>query len=330
VYLLLSDVRLLWRTQFLSGMGSGLVLTAACGFACSYLGFARPAMRLAAFLVFGAVVVFYGSSAALRAGSFERSLWERHRGAVMNILRAAPNVKPDTVIAVLNVPRVADPFGDALWMDLAVRLMYPGLPVAGVYFFDDGKPAPGNSLQAEGQSWTWNKIGLAPPAVQTPLANTVIVDANPQDGDSLVKAMPSFLCHSPCAVDSYNPAAVISGTISPRTARRYRLPADAFRIASTVISVRLATYGQSCYGASLPPGYTNRVTRGNATRILGRACGERDDCDFKVTSALFGDPAPYCAKDFQVQWTCSDGGSGRVTAPAEALDKTVHLHCPVP
>ena len=60
-------------------------------------------------------------------------LWERHRTAVMKILRAAPTVKPRHVVVMINVPRNDDPFGTTLWMDLAVRLIYPGIPVAGTY-----------------------------------------------------------------------------------------------------------------------------------------------------------------------------------------------------
>jgi hypothetical protein len=327
VYLLLDSARQLWRTQFLSGIGSGLVLTGVLGLLCSYPSFVPRVMRVTAFLVLGGMVVRSGTFTAIQAGAFERSYWERHRSAIMNILHAAPSVKPDTVIAVLNVPRSEDPFGDEYWLELAVRLIYPGIPVAGVYFFDDGKPAPGNTLQAEGASWTWKRNGLPPPAPETPIANTVIVDARPKGADSLVKAMPSSLCHTPCAVGSYNPDAVISGSISPRVARRYMLPSGTFRVATGIIRVRRATYGQSCYGTALPAGYTNTVTPGNVTRIVDRICGERDDCDVKVTNALFGDPAPYCAKDFRVQWTCSDGKSEEVTASAEALGKTIHLHC---
>jgi hypothetical protein len=37
-----------------------------------------------------------------------------------------------------------------MWLDMALRLMYPGIPVAGTYFYEDGTPAPGASLEAEG------------------------------------------------------------------------------------------------------------------------------------------------------------------------------------
>src|SRR4029077_1323480 len=105
-----------------------------------------------------------------------------------NILRAAPRVKPDSLIVLINVPKNDDPFGDELWLDLAVRLVYPGIPVAGTYFYDDRTPAPGARLEAEGERWRWNRSGYAPLVRDTAIANTVIVDDKARDHDSLLKA----------------------------------------------------------------------------------------------------------------------------------------------
>ena len=95
VYISLDGARGLWRTQFLSGLGSGVVMTAVLGLVCSYLWFAPRALRMAAFLALGGVIVWVGSLTAIQKGAFERSIWERHRAAMMNVLRAAPRVKPE-------------------------------------------------------------------------------------------------------------------------------------------------------------------------------------------------------------------------------------------
>ena len=94
--------------------------------------------------------------------------------------------------------------------------------------------------------------------------------------------------------------------------------------------MREATNGQTCYGKALPAGWRNRVTRGNATRIVARACNGQDECDFKVTPEFFGDPAPFCAKDFRIQWTCPDSRFNEAIAPADALGQTLHFACAAP
>jgi hypothetical protein len=139
------------------------------------------------------------------------------------ILQSAPSVKPNTVIVLVNVARDDDPFGHNMWLDLAVRLVYPGIPVAGTYFFADGAPSPGGNLHVEGDHWKWDGTGFAPLVWSTGIANTVIVNQNPTADDGLVKTMPAFLCGFKCAATLYNPTTVIAGTISPRAARRYRL-----------------------------------------------------------------------------------------------------------
>jgi hypothetical protein len=326
VYVLLSSARELWRTQFLSGVGAALTWTAALGLVCAAPPFVPRIWRVAGILIASSFIVAAGTHTAIGDGESAHVTWERHRAAVWAILRAAPKVKPDTVVVLVNVPRTADPFGNALWMDLAARLMYPGVPVAGTYFYEDGSPAPGSSLEANGGRWSWVGHGSQPIVRAAPIANTVIVDFKQQGADGPLKAMPAFVCHTPCEVETYNPSAVITGAISARTARRYQLP-PGFLVGAGGIKVRAATYGQSCYGVALPHGMENRVYRGNATRLMDAACSGQDSCDFKVSAGLFGDPASYCGKDFRVRWTCPDGRSHELTTPAEAVDTTIHLQC---
>jgi hypothetical protein len=98
------------------------------------------------------------------------------------------------------------------------------------------------------------------------------------------------------------------------------------RLASGGISVREATYGESCRGTALPRGYVNAVATGNATRVMMRTCNRRLACDVVVGPGAFGDPAPFCAKDFVVAWTCG-GATHQIRLPAEAAGTTVHLSC---
>jgi hypothetical protein len=88
--------------------------------------------------------------------------------------------------------------------------------------------------------------------------------------------------------------------------------------ADNVIRVTSATYG----------GATCHQAQGNVTKFLANACDGKKTCDYAVQYQVIGDPAPGCAKDFTVQWTCSMGAGGSTGAPAEAgLGSHVALTC---
>jgi len=223
VYLLLGSARMLWRTQFLSGIGCAIVLTALFGRSVACAWFVRPAVKLATFILLAAAVVGFGSLSALEKGALHRKVWERHRAAMVHILNVVPSVKPPAMIVLVNVPRDDDPFGHNMWLDLAVRLVYPGIPVSGMYYYADGTPAPGNPFTLRGDRWKWNGSGFPPIVHDTTLANTVVVDYAQPDSNGLVRAVPPFVCREQCAAQLYNPAAVITGPMSPRAIRRYRV-----------------------------------------------------------------------------------------------------------
>ena len=86
---------------------------------------------------------------------------------------------------------------------------------------------------------------------------------------------------------------------------------------SRIIDVTSATYGASCGAA-----------KDNALMLTGLACNTKEDCEYAISIANLGDPAPGCAKDFQVSYTCvNDPMPHTVTIPAEANGKTVQLAC---
>jgi hypothetical protein len=223
VYLVLELSRTLWRTQFLSGIGCSLVLTAAIGLIADR--FSNQGAKLTVVLAATAVIAYFGSVAALERGSVQLSLWERHRSAMTQILRVAPSVRPDTVIVLTNVPKRQDPFVHNMWLDMALRLVYPGIRVGGVYFYDDGTPSPGNNIVAEGDQWKWDGAGFPPDLRQANLANTIVVRYDSAEHGGLVTTFPPFLCRTECTTALYHPERLITGPIAPSTVRRYRLPA---------------------------------------------------------------------------------------------------------
>jgi hypothetical protein len=83
------------------------------------------------------------------------------------------------------------------------------------------------------------------------------------------------------------------------------------------IGVTAATYGASC-----------KQPAGNVTKFLADACNGKTSCDYVIKYQTIGDPAPGCAKDFSVQWTCSTGVGGTANAAAEAgFGSPVRLQC---
>jgi hypothetical protein len=85
------------------------------------------------------------------------------------------------------------------------------------------------------------------------------------------------------------------------------------------MEVTEATYGGNCSGEA----------RGNATALVREACSGRARCSYRVDTDVLGDPKRGCAKDFQVDWSCSPGATGgHAQLAAEAgFGSTVVLEC---
>jgi hypothetical protein len=222
IYLVLSSARGLWRTQLLASIGSGLVMTAVLGLLASPLR--SPMWRTAVIVAGGSAIVFCGTISAVQKGGFHRWIWERYRTAMTELLRTAPNVQTDTVIVMTGIPKEDDPFGDNYWFDLAVRLAYPGIRVAGVYLYPDGKPGPGNNWDIAGSSWEWDGKGFDRLFRSTPAARTVVVEYSPSGAAKLDESLPRSLCPGHCPAALYHPgAAIVPGAVSPIAVRRFRL-----------------------------------------------------------------------------------------------------------
>jgi hypothetical protein len=214
VYLLLIDPRTLWRTQFLSGFGAALFLASLAG-----LAMLLPLGRLRRWLppLAVSVIAAFGVAGAYKTSSLHYAVWERHRNAIEQVLHAAPSVRPHSFVMLVDVPPAADPFGHNMWFDVALRLAYPGIPVAGGYYLTGGKPAPGLGLVVENGQWTWNGEGFAPDARSIPLQNTVIIDYDESGRATIVEKVPDFVSRDQHLAAMYAPRSTIT---SPRPAER--------------------------------------------------------------------------------------------------------------
>jgi hypothetical protein len=138
-------------------------------------------------------------------------------------LQIAPNVEPDTIIVLTNVPGDSDPFGHTMWFDTALRLMYPGIPVAGVYYYTDGSPGPGSDLVLEGEAWRWEPKGFGGLVPATSIGKTIAIQYGSSGTGKLLQVLPSFLCKAGCAPGYTPSAAIILDPVSPIARRRFNL-----------------------------------------------------------------------------------------------------------
>ncbi len=226
VYLLLNTARMLWRTQFLSGFGAALVLASAACLVARIWPRRRSIDVVALFLCLP--VVYFGTRAADRFGALHYGIWERHRQTIAQVLEVAPRVKPNTLFVLTNVPLPQsgeDPFGHQMWFELALRLAYPQTPVAGIYFYEDGKPAPGNNQKLKGDHWVCDNTGAT-----MGLERTVIVRYERNQHPRLLTELPGYLPAENPLLARFDPTFPIEAGPPPaRALRRYQpLPSYAY------------------------------------------------------------------------------------------------------
>jgi hypothetical protein len=246
-YLLLNTARSLWRTQFLSGIGAAVVMGAVVSLAANYLlglwskvntsaqkGMngsevwlpynVRVLVTAMTCLLLAASIIFAGSFSAIKLGAFHYAVWERHRRVISQVLQIAPQVKPETVVVLTNVPKEDDPFGNNMWFDVALWLAYPETPVVGIYFYEDGAPSPGSNLKLHAHSWEWDQTGWLPRVRGADTSSTIVIRYDKQGIATLMRTLPSFLNPDERARALYHPVAAIKSNLpEPRAARRYIL-----------------------------------------------------------------------------------------------------------
>jgi hypothetical protein len=216
-YLILSSSRMLWRTQFLSGVGAAMVFAGLLGLIAVIVRY-RP-WRLGVLGVGGAAVVFYAASASYVMADFHYGVWERHRQTIVQVLQVAPRVRADTIVVLLGIPKTADPFGDNMWCDMALRLAYPERTVAGVYYFKDGSEPPGRGLQVVNGRWKWDGKGYPPLIREGSLADTIIIQTDLGGQPRLLDKVPPLITTDPAALAQYQPRARIYGHKPVKMAR---------------------------------------------------------------------------------------------------------------
>jgi hypothetical protein len=94
------------------------------------------------------------------------------------------------------------------------------------------------------------------------------------------------------------------------------------------IEVIDATYGRNCQSDDVNAAVPGRFRAGNATAAVQIACMTSARCEFAIDVARLGDPAPGCAKDFNVTYRCrSERATRTASSPPEAHGHSVNLEC---
>jgi hypothetical protein len=89
--------------------------------------------------------------------------------------------------------------------------------------------------------------------------------------------------------------------------------------AAAGIHVLTAWYGPSCH-----------TQHGNVTAHVKSRCDGKAACSYTVDAGTLGDPAPGCAKNFLVLYTCPGQAEVRLAQmPAEAHGKAIQFACEV-
>ncbi len=135
-----------------------------------------------------------------------------------------------------------------------------------------------------------------------------------QCGGAAAKPAPAAAAKpAPAPAPAAKPAPAPAAKPAPAPA-----PAPAAKpAAQKLIKVVKAEYGVNC-----------KAKNPNVTAHIASACNGKPSCNYQVNHTLIGDPAPGCAKNYNVAWECGTPGKGlaRGIGP-EASGKTVPLTC---
>ena len=223
VPLMLADNRNLWRTEYLPTFASGAL--AATGF---YVGMGLlPSFRLRAVAcgTLVSVIGFYAVQCGVNSGRYQSSHWQPVRELIASILYHAPTVADGTLVVVRGMPYGEGYFGHNMWFDLGLRIAYPRTRVAGIYYLDDGKSAPGLNISLAG-----GKPQVLPHGFPTlfhveqkpPIRHVLVFDVAPGTNQAaLVARGPITMADWKLSSEAYKPCDAVKYEINSIGIRRF-------------------------------------------------------------------------------------------------------------
>jgi hypothetical protein len=214
VVLLLADNRTLWRTEFLPSFPAACLLAFVL---YALLAFARnKGFRFATAVIVLMGVGTFSTLAGVNSALYFHALWEKQRVLISSIVSNAPSVPDGTLFIVRNIDRSGDPFGHNMWLDLALRLAYPGIRVGGIYLLDDNRPAPGVNIDiANGKPRVLSEgfPTLFHSVPESPISHVLVFDYDDKTGEAEpVGSGPIKIENQELSVSSYSFCTTISGS----------------------------------------------------------------------------------------------------------------------
>lgn len=181
VYVLLEGNVIFWRTQMLSSVGAAIALVGSMGLLASTLpsikGRAVVAIALCGW------ILFTGIRASVWLQGFHESRWKLHQNVMQQVSQLIPDIEPQTLILLTNVPKAyeKDPFGLVMWFDVPLHLLYPGKQVMGYFVYETGEHPSDNG-------WTFTPQGFVHPTITVPYRQIIAL----QYRDGHLTLLPDF------------------------------------------------------------------------------------------------------------------------------------------
>jgi hypothetical protein len=234
----------LWRTEILPSPFAAMAFAAVIEFIADRLTEKAARLFWATILLF-----FLGCGLMANAMSYKywNEAWERIRAPITRMLTAVPNLKPDTVLIVQDVPATFQDWGSNFWFDILCKLAYPRVPISGSYTFAwpadpadiAGVEASGATVMRIGDHQVLVQHGTAfgiegdkvkvmreymRPTVQAADLTQVVVLRWTKSGTFQVVTDPKEIEMAVDAAPGYDPQTRIVSPISPVSQRRFALP----------------------------------------------------------------------------------------------------------
>jgi hypothetical protein len=206
VYVLLEGNVIFWRTQMLSSVGAAIALVGAIALLTQLMP--RKGRAIAA-IGLSAVIIFYGIQASVRLQGFHESRWKLHQNVMQQVSQLVPDIEPQTLILLTNLPKAyeQDPFGLVMWFDVPLHLLYPGKQVMGYFVYETGEHPSDNG-------WTFTPEGFVHPTITVPYRHIIALEYR----NGTLTLLPQF--PTSAIPQAGNP------TYAPETRIKQRLPSD--------------------------------------------------------------------------------------------------------
>ncbi len=166
VYVLLAGNVIFWRTQMLASVGAAIAIVGGISLLTQLAQ--RGKGKAWAAIGLCTVILFYGIRTSVLLQGFHESRWKLHQNVMQQVSQLVPDIAPQTLILLTNLPKAyaQDPFGLVMWFDVPLHLLYPGKQVMGYFVYETGEHPSDNA-------WTFTPEGFVHPTITVPYRHVI-------------------------------------------------------------------------------------------------------------------------------------------------------------